>query len=86
MKGMESAKQAGAQEIAVFTAASEGFTKKNINCTIQESLEKFKPVIEDALANGIKIRGYVSCVMGCPYAGPVDPRKVIWIQAKILGG
>jgi hydroxymethylglutaryl-CoA lyase len=85
MKGMESAKLAGVQEIAVFTAASEGFTKKNINCSIQESLRKFGPVIEDALANGIKIRGYVSCVMGCPYEGPVDPRKVFF-WGKFLGG
>ena len=60
----------------MFGAASEAFTKKNINCTIEESLTKFETVMEMAKANDIKVRGYVSCVMGCPYEGDIDPEIV----------
>ena len=60
----------------MFGAASEAFTKKNINCTIEESLTKFETVMEMAKANDIKVRGYVSCVMGCPYEGDIDPQIV----------
>ena len=73
---MENAIKAGVKEIAVFGAASEAFTKKNINCTIEESLTKFETVMEMAKANDIKVRGYVSCVMGCPYEGDIDPQIV----------
>ena len=66
-KGMEGALKCGVKEIAVFGAASEAFTTKNINCTIEESLSRFEVVMETAKANNIKVRGYVSCVMGCPY-------------------
>ena len=73
IKGMQGALAAKVSEIAVFGAASEAFTKKNINCTIDESIERFKVVIESAKENNIKVRGYVSCVMGCPYQGSIDP-------------
>jgi isopropylmalate/homocitrate/citramalate synthase len=76
MKGLEGALEVGAKVIAVFAAASESFTKKNINCTIDESLERFQPVLETALERGLKVRGYVSCVMGCPYEGEISPDVV----------
>ena len=69
LKGLEAALAAGAEEIAVFGAASESFSQKNINCSIAESLERFRPVAEAALARGVRVRGYVSCVLGCPYEG-----------------
>lgn len=76
VKGMENALKCGVKEIAVFGAASEAFTKKNINCTIEESLARFEAVMDMAKANSIKVRGYVSCVMGCPYEGSIDPTIV----------
>jgi hydroxymethylglutaryl-CoA lyase len=76
MKGFEAAHAAGATEIAVFGAASETFSQKNINCSIAESLERFRPVVEAAQAAEIKVRGYVSCVLGCPYQGEVKPIAV----------
>jgi hydroxymethylglutaryl-CoA lyase len=75
-KGLESAIAAQAAEVAVFAAASEAFSQKNINCTIKESLERFKPVMVRAREAGIKVRGYVSCVLGCPYQGEVAPTVV----------
>jgi hydroxymethylglutaryl-CoA lyase len=75
-KGLESAIAAQASEVAVFAAASEAFSQKNINCTIKESLERFKPVLAKARDAGIKVRGYVSCVLGCPYQGEVAPAAV----------
>ena len=75
-KGMQGALAAKVSEIAVFGAASEAFTKKNINCTIDESIERFKAVIDLAKENNVKVRGYVSCVMGCPYQGSIDPHIV----------
>lgn len=82
-KGMEGALAAGATEIAVFAAASEGFSQKNINCSIAESLERFKPVIATAQKNNIKVRGYVSCVVGCPYDGAIAPDKVADVSAAL---
>jgi len=82
-KGMEGALAAKAEEIAIFTAASESFTQKNINCSIAESLERFAPVMEAAKKNGIKVRGYVSCVAGCPYEGAIAPEKVADVAAKL---
>ena len=82
-KGMEGALAAGATEIAVFAAASEGFSQKNINCSIAESLERFKPVIAMAQKNNINVRGYVSCVVGCPYDGAIDPVKVADVSAAL---
>ena len=70
---MESALASNVAEIAVFGAASEAFTKKNINCTIEESLTRFEQVMAVAKENNIRVRGYVSCVMGCPYQGEIDP-------------
>ena len=74
--GLEGAISARANEIAVFSAASEAFTQKNINCSISESLERFKPVMSAAEKAGIPVRGYVSTVIGCPYAGDIDPEAV----------
>ena len=76
LKGYEAARAAGATEVAVFGAASETFSKKNINCSIAESLDRFRPVVEKALTEKIKVRGYVSCVLGCPYEGEVQPKRV----------
>jgi len=83
LKGLESAIQAGAQEVSVFGAASESFTKKNINCTIDESLKRFEEVVKAALAANLKVRGYVSCVMGCPYEGEVDPLRVKEVARRL---
>jgi len=74
LKGFEAALAAGVEEIAIFAAASEAFSQKNINCSISESLERFPPVIAAAKAANIKVRGYVSCVVGCPYQGDVAPQ------------
>jgi hydroxymethylglutaryl-CoA lyase len=76
MKGFESAVQAGAEEIAVFGAASETFSQKNINSSIAESLERFAPVVDAARKAGIRVRGYISCVLGCPYEGDIAPEAV----------
>lgn len=72
-KGLEAALAAGAAEVAVFAAASEAFSQQNINCSVKESLERFKPVLARAKAANVKVRGYVSCVLGCPYQGEVTP-------------
>lgn len=74
VKGMESAIQAGAKEVAIFAAASESFSQKNINCSIAESLQRFEPLMQMAIANRIKVRGYVSCIVQCPYEGEVNPQ------------
>jgi isopropylmalate/homocitrate/citramalate synthase len=81
--GMERAVQAGATDVAVFTAASESFTKANINATIEESLQNFEPVIQMAQAKGISVRGYVSTAFGCPYEGEVPPKQV-WQVTRAL--
>ncbi|HEY0901056.1 MAG TPA: hydroxymethylglutaryl-CoA lyase [Micavibrio sp.] len=82
-KGMEGAVAASVSEIAVFAAASESFSQKNINCSIAESLERFKPVMAAAQAHNIKVRGYVSCVVGCPYEGAIDPARVTAVAAAL---
>ncbi len=76
MKGFEAAQRAGAREIAVFSAASEAFTQRNINCSIAESIARFAPVAEAARDAGMSVRGYVSCVLGCPYQGEIAPAAV----------
>jgi hydroxymethylglutaryl-CoA lyase len=76
MKGFEAALAAGADEVAIFASASETFSQKNINCSIEESFARFAPVLEAALAAGVPVRGYVSCVIACPYEGPVAPEAV----------
>ncbi|MBF0236372.1 MAG: hydroxymethylglutaryl-CoA lyase [SAR324 cluster bacterium] len=83
LKGLESAIESGTTEIAVFGAASEAFSQKNINCSIAESLKRFEPVMEQALVQGIKVRGYVSCVLGCPYQGETQVETVTHV-AKTL--
>lgn len=83
LKGFEAARAAGATEVAVFGAASESFSRKNINCSIAESLERFRPVADAARAAGVKLRGYVSCVLGCPYEGEVAPRKVAEVAGAL---
>jgi isopropylmalate/homocitrate/citramalate synthase len=83
MKGLEAAIAAGVEEIAVFGAASESFSQKNINCSIAESLERFRPVVETARARALRVRGYISCVAGCPYEGPIAPDAVARV-AKAL--
>ena len=76
LKGFEAARAAGASEVAIFGAASEAFSRKNINCSIAESLERFRPIVLESKKHGIKVRGYVSCVLGCPYEGEVKPERV----------
>ena len=84
LKGFESARAVGCQEVAVFTAASESFTQKNINCSIDESLEKFSDVMAAAKASNIKVRGYVSCMVDCPYEGAIDPQRVSKVSKRLL--
>ena len=82
-KGYEAARANGAKVIAVFGSASEGFSRANINCSVAESIERFKPVVARARADGVKVRGYISCVLGCPYDGEVKPKAVVDV-AKVL--
>jgi hydroxymethylglutaryl-CoA lyase len=84
LKGFEAALAAGVEEIAVFGAASEAFSRKNINCSIDESLARFAPVTEAARAHGMRVRGYVSCALGCPYEGDIKPAAVADVAAKLL--
>jgi hydroxymethylglutaryl-CoA lyase len=83
MKGFEAAVAAGAREVAVFASASEPFSRRNINASIAESLERFRPVIAAAAARAMPVRGYVSCALGCPYQGPVDPGRVAAVAADL---
>lgn len=76
LQGFEAAIAAGTSEVAVFAAASESFSQRNINCSIAQSLQRFEPVLAAAVAHGIKVRGYVSCVLGCPYEGDIAPERV----------
>jgi len=84
MKGYEAALAAGATEVAIFGAASESFSQKNINCSIKESIDRFRPITEAAKADGIDVRGYVSCVVGCPYEGDIDPAVVADVSALMM--
>ncbi len=84
LKGMERALAAGVQAIAVFTAASESFTRHNINATIAESLANFRPVVALAQREGVTVRGYISTVFGCPYEGAVEPRRVLAVAQALL--
>lgn len=83
LKGFEAAVEAGVKEVAVFAAASESFSQKNINCSIAESLTRFVPVMDAAKAAGISVRGYVSCVLGCPYEGEVPAAQVASVAAEL---
>ena len=84
LRGLERAMACGVKEVAVFAAASESFSQKNINCSIAESLERFKPLADQALANNIRLRGYISCVVGCPYEGSVDNETVAMVAKQLL--
>ena len=84
LKGFEAALAAGATEVAIFGAASESFSKKNINCSIAESLERFRPVAEAAAKNNVRVRGYVSCVVGCPYEGDIAPARVAEVSKALF--
>ena len=84
MTGFEAAAAAGVREIAVFGAASESFSRRNINCSIEESFQRFAPVVEAAKAEGMKVRGYVSCVLGCPYEGEIAPKAVASVSSRLL--
>ncbi len=84
MKGLELALAAGADEVAVFGAASETFSRTNINCSIAESYGRFRPVVAQAVAEGVPVRGYVSCVTDCPYEGAVAPKVVAAVARELL--
>lgn len=83
LQGYERARAVGATEVAVFTAASEAFNRKNINTSIDESIERFAPVLERARADGVKVRGYVSTVLGCPYQGKVPVGDVVRVARRM---
>ena len=83
LKGFEAALAAGAEEVEVFGAASESFSQRNINCSIAESLERFEPVMAAAQEQGIRVRGYVSCVLGCPYEGAITPAAVAEVAERL---
>jgi isopropylmalate/homocitrate/citramalate synthase len=83
LQGLEAAEAAGAKDISIFAAASESFSKKNINCSIAESLDRFRPVAERALAEERRLRGYVSCVLGCPYEGEISPDAVARVSKAL---
>ena len=83
MKGFEAAMAVNANEVAIFGAASEAFSQKNINCSIEESLQRFEPIMQAAKAANIPVRGYVSCVVGCPYDGFIDPEQVAMVAEKL---
>ncbi|MEN8637330.1 hydroxymethylglutaryl-CoA lyase [Pseudoalteromonas distincta] len=84
LKGAQAAHVVGIKEFAIFTAASESFCQKNINCSIEQSIERFSEVMAFAKANNIRVRGYVSCVLGCPYEGEIDPQAVLNVSQKLL--
>jgi hydroxymethylglutaryl-CoA lyase len=86
MKGLEAAMAAGVEEIAVFVAGSESFSKKNTNCTIAESIDRFLPLCDVAQKTGISVRGYVSCVLGCPYEGEISTAVVAELSARLMDG
>lgn len=83
LKGFEAALAVGCKEVAVFTSASESFTRKNINCSIDESLERFSEIFKAAQANNVRVRGYVSCMVDCPYEGAIDPKQVVNVVKQL---
>ncbi|TBU77144.1 hydroxymethylglutaryl-CoA lyase [Phytopseudomonas daroniae] len=83
LKGLDAALQVGCREVAVFAAASEAFSQKNINCSIAESLERFQPVLGKAREQGVAVRGYISCVLGCPFSGEVAVADVVRVAREL---
>ncbi len=83
LRGFEDAVAAGVKEVAVFAAASEAFSQRNINCSISESLERFAPIMTAARQHGVSVRGYVSCVLGCPYEGDIAPEQVAAVAREL---
>ena len=83
LRGFEDALAAGVKEVAVFAAASEAFSQRNINCSISESLERFAPIMASAKQHGVSVRGYVSCVLGCPYEGEIAPEQVAAVAREL---
>lgn len=83
-KGYDAARAAGAKVVSVFAAASEGFSRANINCTVAESIERFRPVLARAKADGVKVRGYISCVLGCPFDGEIKPKAVADLASTLF--
>jgi hydroxymethylglutaryl-CoA lyase len=83
LKGYEAARAAGADEVAIFPAATEAFSKRNLNASVAEALARFKQVVDAALRDGVKVRGYVSCVVGCPYEGEVAPEKAAAVAKAV---
>ncbi len=84
MKGLDAAIEAGAKEVAIFASASESFSQRNINCSVEESLGRFRPVLEKAASSGVRVRGYMSCVIGCPYEGAIAPETVALLSQSLL--
>ncbi|AIR91183.1 hydroxymethylglutaryl-CoA lyase [Pseudomonas cremoricolorata] len=84
LRGLEDALAAGVREVAVFAAASEAFSQRNINCSIQQSLQRFEPIMARAQAEGVRVRGYVSCVLGCPYQGEVRAEEVAPVAEALM--
>lgn len=84
IQGYETAYELGCKEVAIFGSASESFSKRNINCGIEESFVRFEEVCKAALMNGVRVRGYVSCVLGCPYEGHIDPARVVTVAKRLL--
>ena len=84
LRGYDLAVASGADEVAVFSAASEKFNQRNINCSISESLARFEPLMEKAINDGVRVRGYISCVVGCPYEGSIEPERVLEVGRALL--
>ena len=84
MQGLERALECGVKEVAVFAAASDSFSQKNINCSITDSIDRFVPIMEKAYNSGIAVRGYISCVLGCPYEGNIRPDQVAEVADKLF--
>ncbi len=84
MQGYEAAISAGVDEVAIFASASEGFSQKNINCSIEDGFARFLPILERAKIDKCKVRGYISCVTDCPYDGPTDPDQVVRVALRLL--
>ena len=83
-KGYQRAREAGAREVAVFAAASESFSQKNTNCSISESIDRFRPVVDQARRDGCRVRAYISCVLGCPYEGEIGVAAVVGVAVRLI--